>query len=187
MNDTPRVAADASESPGTPSAGTTALTDPLETLNSLSGSGGADADDFPAATHWPSLPAVDAEEAWADLRTWVDELQDRFSHLDHHVIPACWWLHNEHVEALCALRDHEQVSYAEAAPASAPVDWLRALRDITDLLRTFTRELSCAAAHQDPHPRLRSTNGEDWRDFVAADVARRHQAAIDGAVGQHNR
>jgi len=52
------------------------------------------------------------------------------------IIPAFWWRHNEHVEALVALRDHHHASFGDTAPATAPVDWFRALRDITVLLRS---------------------------------------------------
>lgn len=104
----------------------------------------------PTATHWPSLSAEEAETELQDLRAWVRQLQGRFPHLDHHTIPACWAEHNEHIEALAALRDHERVSYHPHAPATAPVDWLRALRDITALLRTFTAEHACTPGHHQP-------------------------------------
>ncbi len=100
-------------------------------------------DEIPTATHWPSIPADDHAAAWAELRDWVEGLQQRFDHLDQHFIPAGWWRHNEHVEALVALRDHEWVSFSEIAPATAPLDWFRARRDITTLLRTWTAELAC--------------------------------------------
>ncbi len=108
-----------------------------------------DLGEIPGATHWPEVLGVDAVARWEELRAWVDQLQERFSHLDHHVVPRCWWRHNEHVEALSALRDHERSSFAATAPATAPVDWFRALRDVTALLRSWTGDLSCGAAHQD--------------------------------------
>ena len=96
----------------------------------------------------------------------MEGLQQRFDHLDHHFIPACWWQHNEHVEALVALRDHEQVSFSEIAPATAPLDWFRALRDITTLLRAWTADLAC----------------DGWDEHIAADIAKREQAAIDDSL-----
>lgn len=141
-----------------------------------------DLSDIPLATHWPSVPAVDAEAEWNELRSWVEDLQGRFEHLDHHVIPPCWWRHNGHVEALCALRDHEAVSFSESAPASAPLDWLRALRDVTAVLRSWTGELACGATHQEPLARLRLTDTDGWEAHVATDTARRRQAALDSAV-----
>jgi hypothetical protein len=51
-------------------------------------------------------------------------------HIDSRVIPPCWEQHNGMVEALAALRDHERDCYAETAPPSAAVDWLRAFREI---------------------------------------------------------
>ena len=54
-------------------------------------------DEIPGATHWPEVLAVEAAAQWEELRVWVEQLQERFSHLDHHVVPRCWWRHNEHV------------------------------------------------------------------------------------------
>jgi len=131
-------------------------------------------DDVPTATHWPSLPAIKAADSWEELRSWVRQLEERFPHLDHHAIPPCWWLHNEHVEALAALRDHERVSYAATAPATSPVEWMRALRDIEALLRAWTAEHPCGSAHQEPR-RLRPRNESGWSEHVRADVLRRSE------------
>ncbi len=143
---------------------------------------GTDFADIPAPTHWPSLPSTDAASEWDELRTWVEALQGRFVHLDHHVIPRCWWRHNDHVEALAALCDHERSSFASTAPATAPVDWFRALRDITALLKTWTADLGCGATHTEPPLAPRPVEGPEWDRFVAADVARRCEAEIDQAA-----
>lgn len=103
----------------------------------------ADLPPIPAPTHWPELTVDEAKQQLRELRKWVDRLQVRFPHLDHHVIPDCWARHNEHIEALAALRDHEKLSYHPHAPATAPVDWLRALRDVAALLQTFTAQHAC--------------------------------------------
>jgi len=100
-------------------------------------------EEIPAATHWPSIPVADLADEWNDLRVWVVELKSRFESVDHHVAPNCWWRHNEHVEALAALRDHERASFSNMAPATAPVDWFRAFRDITTLLRGWTGLSGC--------------------------------------------
>lgn len=146
------------------------------------GGGAPGLDEVPAATHWPSIPAVDAEAEWNDLRAWVEQLLERFAQLDHHVVPACWWRHNEHVEALSALRDHETVSYSDTAPATGPMEWLRALRDVTALLRAWTSELSCGATHQPTPTRLRVAGDDGWDAFAAADLEQRRQAAIRTAL-----
>jgi hypothetical protein len=141
----------------------------------LSGTGIPALDDIPSATHWPSLPTARAAGEWRSLRAWVDKLQARFAHLDHHVIPSCWWRHNEHVEALAALRDHERVSYLPTSPATAPVEWMRALRDIASLLRAWTAEYPCGASHQEPPSRLRQPQTDGWDKHVTDDVASRWQ------------
>lgn len=132
----------------------------------------------PGPVHWPSLPAADTADEWAELATWVSGLQARFD-LDAHVIPACWWRHNGHVEALAALRDHEAESYSPMAPASAAVAWLRALRDITALLQGWTAELGCAGGHHDGPPAPPAPSGPDWDEHVTADVARRRRAELE--------
>ncbi len=149
------------------------------------GNAGFDAGDYgevPAPTHWPSLPSADTATEWNGLRIWVEALQSRFAHLDHHAIPRCWWRHNEHVEALAALRDHEHSSFASTAPATAPLDWFRALRDITALLKTWTADLGCGASHTNPPTPLRATGSDGWGRFVTADIARRVETEIDQAA-----
>jgi hypothetical protein len=160
------------------------MPNPIEELRQIIGSpyDTSDFDDVPGPTSWPLVPAADAAAEWDDLRTWVDALQQRFPHLDHHVIPRCWWRHNGHVEALCALRDHERSSFSETAPATAPVDWLRALRDISTLLKAWTAEVGCGSAHQDPPVALRTVERGDWERHVRADVRRRHEREIDEAA-----
>lgn len=148
-------------------------------------SGGFDAGDLgdvAAPTHWPSVPSADAAAEWDELRAWVEALKGRFAHLDHHVIPRCWWAHNDHVEALSALRDHERSSFAPTAPATAPADWFRALRDIAALLKAWTADLGCGPTHTDPPTPLRAVDDSEWDRFVTGDVARRAEAEIDQAA-----
>lgn len=161
--------------------GRDAAPEELAALAALYGPGSGDLAELAGPTHWPELSGEEAADTWAELAAWVSHLQDRFAHLDHHVVPRCWYRHNEHVEALTALRDHEQVSFGPSAPATAPLDWFRALRDIEVLLRSWTGQLACGATHQE-----RSTNHRadpaDLQAAVAADVAARRDAAIHAAV-----
>jgi hypothetical protein len=157
--------------------------DPMEVLKGLYGPGVAELGDLPAATYWPGIPALDAGKEWTELRDWVRGLQDRFSHLDHHVIPGCWWRHNEHVEALVALRDHERVSFTATAPPTAPADWFRALRDLSAMMRSWASDSGCGAAHNDPSVRLKPLDSDAWEVHVAGDVARRQQHELDAAIG----
>jgi hypothetical protein len=69
-----------------------------------------DLDEISGPIHWPDLTADEAAREWGALRPWVERLMARISHLDHHVIPHCWFLHNGHVEALSALQDQERVN-----------------------------------------------------------------------------
>jgi hypothetical protein len=141
-------------------------------------------DEIPGPLHWPNLTANEAAREWPALQSWVDQLMARFSHLDHHVIPRCWFLHNGHVEVLAALRDQERVNYDETAPGTAGVDWHRAFRDVEIRLREWTSQLACGATHE---PRIRQaqpiTPGE-WESFLHKDAERRRDRMVDDAVTQ---
>ncbi|NNN22181.1 MAG: hypothetical protein HKL80_09305 [Acidimicrobiales bacterium] len=132
-----------------------------------------DFDEIPIATHWPSMSADEAQINWVNLFKWVEDLRSRFSHLDHHVIPPCWWRHNGHVEALSALRDHELVSFMDSAPASAPLDWFRALRDISSMLRSWTSENSCSTSHVEQPVVPFMSNSKEIDDYIVRDVTNR--------------
>jgi hypothetical protein len=164
----------------------TTPTDPTKRLSALAALFGADGppdlDDISGPVHWSQLSADEAKHAWPQLRSWVEHLAARFPHLDHHVIPSCWWRHNSHVEALAALRDHERVSYALTAPAAAAVEWHRALRDMTAILRNWTSQNGCGASHNHRDRQLRPPTPTEWDHFVHTDIEARRQAAIDTAL-----
>jgi hypothetical protein len=143
-----------------------------------------DLDEIDGPMYWPDLPPGVAHEEWAALRTWVEQLVVRFGHLDHHVIPRCWFRHNGHVEALVALRDQERVNYSDTAPGSAAVDWHRAFRDIEARLREWTGQLACGATHEVRTHQVRSVDSEAWRQFVNDDVTRRHDEAVNGPLAE---
>ena len=132
-----------------------------------------DLDDLVGPTFWPELPAVDVDVEWAELRDWVERLAERYPHLDHHVIPACWYRHNSHVEALAALRDHEKVSYAESSPATSPAQWHQVFALIETRLRDWTAHAGCMSTHREPPTRPRPPDPGEWAAWVAADKQRR--------------
>lgn len=139
----------------------------------FAGSGGTNLDPVAGPVLWPAVTCEDAPKQWSDLRDWVADLVQRFEHLDHHVIPLCWWRHNSHVEALMALRDHERMSYSDTSPPSAAVEWHRAFRDIEARLREWTSTLPCGS-HHDPRPRpTRTIDENEWAVFATDDAARR--------------
>lgn len=170
-------------SPAGPSPGDTGVPglDDVAALAALYGPGADNLAELAGPTHWPELCADDAADVWAELCSWVGQLQARFSHLDHHVLPRCWYRHNGHVEALIALRDHEQLSFGSSAPASAALDWLRALRDVEALLRAWTAQLACGAVHEERQVG-RLADPEDMAAVAGADVARRREAAVRAAI-----
>ena len=108
----------------------------------------ADLGEVSGPMYWPDLSPSEAKREWGLLRAWVEHLVARFTHLDHHVIPRCWFRHNGHVEALAALRDQEMANYSETAPGTAAVEFHRAFRDIEARLREWTGQLACGAAHE---------------------------------------
>jgi hypothetical protein len=143
-----------------------------------------DLDGIDGPMYWPLLRPGEAHQEWEALRAWVEQLVVRFAHLDHHVIPRCWFRHNGHVEALVALRDQERVNYSDTAPGSAAVDWHRAFRDIEARLREWTGQLACGAAHEVRTHQVRSVDTEVWRQFVNDDVARRQDETVDGPLAE---
>jgi len=158
---------------------------PLDALKALYAADRGDDfsdDEVPAATHWPAIPVADAEDERGGLRAWGIELKARFDSIDHHVVPDCWWRHNEHVEALSALRDHERASFSEMAPATAPVDWFRALRDITALLRAWTGLSGCGGTHTPPPTRRLPDTDHAFVEYVKTDIERRARATATSAV-----
>ena len=42
---------------------------------------------FAGPLYWPEIPAADIEQEFRELRAWVQELIERFEHLDHKAIP----------------------------------------------------------------------------------------------------
>ena len=123
------------------------------------------ADDAPV--HWPQLTAEEAAEEWPALREWVGQLADRFPRAIR--LPACWWRHNDLVESLAALRDHERGCFAPTAPATAAVDWQRALRDTEARLDVWIKRLTCTVPGRE-HP---DAGPHDWDAVIAADLAAR--------------
>jgi len=128
----------------------------------------ADVDATAPPTAWPRLPAEDAIEEWPALRLWVEQLQCRFPHTLR--LPNCWWQHNDLVEILVALRDHERGAYASSALPGAAMDWHRAFRDAEVRMEFWIKRFGCAVPGRE-HPA--GTDEAAWRSFVAADVAAR--------------
>jgi len=122
----------------------------------------AEAPEIPEVLHWPDIPPDELEAAWEDLRGWVTELLARFAWIDHHVIPSCWWRHNELVEVLSALRGHEQIAFMPGQPPTAATEWFRAMRDLLGMARTWVAESGCAAGHVERVPRATSIDPDDW-------------------------
>ena len=144
--------------------------------------GPPDLEGITGPTYWPELSGDEAADEWAVLRAWVEQLMVRFPHLDHHVIPRCWFLHSGHVEALAALRDHELVNYGDSAPGSAAVDWHRAFRDIEARLREWTGQLACGPTHETRSRPSHLIDPVVWEQFVSHDANHRDRQAVSSAV-----
>ncbi len=153
--------------------GVSEMTDAYGALLGADGSFLEDLDDLVGPTFWPAMAAGDVEVEWAELREWVEHLVERFPHLDHHVVPACWYRHNGHVEALVALRDHEKVSYADSSPATSPAQWHQVFALIESRLREWTAQAGCMSTHREPPARLPSVDDDEWDRWVAHDKKRR--------------
>ena len=134
---------------------------------------GGDFDEFDGPVYWPTRDADRAEWDWPSLAHWVGRLRARFPNMTAR-IPDCWYLHNDLVEALLALRDHERVSYATTAPGSAAVEWHRAFRDMEARWDSWIRRFGCAVPGRGHEPLdLDSPPPDGFAEFVAADLDRR--------------
>jgi hypothetical protein len=141
--------------------------------NELRMDGIGDGDDFPHPIFWPALSAEEAREEWDELRAWVNLLRARFPNLTR--IPECWWRHNDLVELLVALRDYERACFSPTAPATAGIEWHRALRDMEIRMELWVKKLACGVAgrgHGEPM-NLEEGAPNGWHEFVDRDVERR--------------
>jgi hypothetical protein len=111
---------------------------------------------------------TDARQSWDDLRDWVEDYARRFA-VDSRTIPSCWYRHNPMVEALVALRDHEQASYEYSTSKSTAVEFIRATREIGVVLRELAGRSGCSAGHHRPEPSRSRGDDVDWAAHVAAD------------------
>lgn len=127
-----------------------------------------------APVSWPSLSPTEAKEEWPALFDWVQVLRARYPNGTR--LPDCWWQHNDLVEALSALRDCEQVCFAAKAPATAPVEWHRAFRDIEQRLETWIRRLTCSVASRGHEPvHAARSHPAGWAEFVNRDIEDRRR------------
>lgn len=128
----------------------------------------ADVDAAASPTCWTRLTADEAAEEWPALRAWAEQLQRRFPHALR--LPTCWWKHNDLVEILAALRDHERGAYASSATPSSAIDWHRAFREVEARMEIWIKRFGCAVPGRE-HPT--GTDESAWRAFVDADIASR--------------
>ncbi len=146
----------------------------LHDLSTRLSADGGDFDEFEGPIYWPTRDPDQVEFDWPSLAEWVNRLRARFPHMTAR-IPDCWYRHNDLVEALLALRDHERVSYSSTAPASAAVEWHRAFRDMEGRWDNWIKRFTCTVPGKG-HPPLDLAAREPDDDFVAfvkADLARR--------------
>jgi hypothetical protein len=152
----------------------------LERLFAADGPADFDEGMFAGPLYWPAVPSADVERELGDLRAWVEQLLDRFDHLDYAVIPACWWRHGGHIEALQALRDHERMSYADSSPAQAAASWHREFHFIEMRLREWTGQIGCGKDHRAPVRSTRLVDEDEWERMVTEETRRRHLREITG-------
>jgi hypothetical protein len=145
----------------------------VDVASRLSDDGG-DFGEFDGPIYWPTRDHQQAEFDWPALAAWVDRLRARFPHMTGR-IPECWYRHNDLVEALLALRDHERVSYSSTAPGSAAVEWHRAFRDMESRWDAWIKRFTCAVpgkGHRDLDLGVHEPDAA-FSSFVTADLNRR--------------
>lgn len=126
---------------------------------------------------WPALRADEAEREWDALRRWVEQLRIRYPYMTR--LPECWWRHNDLVEVLSALRDHERACFSPLAPATAAVEWQRALRDMEMRMEIWIKRLTCTVPGRGHETQVSSEDvpPDEWTEHVERDVARRSRSA----------
>lgn len=141
---------------------------------SLAGELPEDFDELVGPTFWPDLALADLETQWTELRQWVEALVTRYPHLiTQKAVPACWFRHNELVEALVALRDHERVTFSESSPGTAPAAWHQVFALIEARLREWTAVAGCLSSHREPHVVMRIPSDAEWAAWVEHDKTTR--------------
>jgi hypothetical protein len=135
-----------------------------------------DSGELPHPIHWPSLTAEEARQEWDELRRWVRQLRARFPNITR--LPECWWQHNDLVEILAALRDYERACFSPTAPATAAVEWQRALRDMEIRMEIWIKRFTCTVpgrGHTTPDY-VADIAPDGWAESVRCDVNRRRNA-----------
>jgi hypothetical protein len=123
----------------------------------------------PGPVFVPGLKGEEIAGFYAELAGWVDGLRHRYQHLGAKVIPACWWRHQGHVEALQALRDAERALLAESAAPMAAANWQQLFAIIESRLREFAGEYGCGEEHTQRRVRQDTeAEGPVWDEFIEA-------------------
>lgn len=145
---------------------------------------GGDFEEFDGPLYWPTREADRAEWDWPSLAGWVARLRARFPHMTSR-IPDCWYQHNDLVEALLALRDHERVSYASSAPGSAAVEWHRAFRDMEARWDGWIKRFTCSIPGKGHPPlNLNTPLPAGFAEFVQTDLTQRRATDQDTPPAQ---
>ena len=150
--------------------------DAREVFAALMG-GGEEQPEPPGPTDWRAIEPDEAPEAWDELRSWVEDLVRRYPSFDHHVVPACWFRHNSHVEALVALRDYERLAFFPSSPASSPYNYQIALAQTESRLREWTARAGCLGEHREQPANLPAPSPDEWAAWVAQDQDFRKKAS----------
>lgn len=150
----------------------------------------------PTVINWNRLRSDESEKAWQHLNSWVNQLRRDYG-LPPNVVPPLWHRHPELVWELSALHTHWLASYDPSAPPSAPILWHRDFAEARVRLREWvagcgtkldrdrpTRQTTWPGETPvDAGPEVAITDrDEDFRQFVAADVARRAVHEQDSAT-----
>jgi hypothetical protein len=130
----------------------------------------ADAADLPHPIFWPALAGEEAKQEWDTLRRWVDQLRARYPNLTR--LPDCWWRHNDLVEVLAALRDFEGACFSATAPATAAVEWQRALRDMEVRMEIWIKRFACSVPGRghDLPAHVDDAAPDGWAEFVQREI-----------------
>lgn len=152
-------------------------------------SGEQDVSEPPHPVNWNLLTSDALKVEWDALNRWVHWLRETYG-LSAAVLPPFWHRHPELVWELSALHLHWLCAYDAEQNGSAPLGWHRDFADARQRLRDWVAA-SGTRLDRDRPTRQTSWPGEkpagpvediiisdreaDFREFAAADVARRRQ------------
>ncbi|MGX5771760.1 hypothetical protein ACWKWN_13500 [Microbacterium trichothecenolyticum] len=114
---------------------------------------------------WRNLSGEDAQNAWEELRKWVEWFTVRYN-VPVSIVPACWWRHGALVEELSALHILHKAAFDPADTGFGPIGWHERLAAAQPRLRQAGA--GCSSSHNEHRPRswVAQTDEAAWAAWI---------------------